>query len=244
MTTRRTVVFVTLVGTLHFMVGVRAGQQLSAPTAVSVEQEPRHRPVFENAFARVLDVRVPAGDTTLYHTHSHRSAGVVLESATTWVQVMGAERAASSAGDPVGTVLDNWSQQLPYTHRVGNADTTAFHYLIGEWLASSGADAPKLSDTTLMKMEKESPLLRVYRITLPPGASAARHQHGSAGFTVHVQDGRVTEEGSTPTATGGGSGSGAWRWRAAGYSHTLRNPGSAPLDIIEVDWLTGNQAPR
>ena len=222
---------------------VRA-RQAPAPAAVSVEQEPRHRPVFENAFARVLDVRVPGADTTLYHTHSNRMAIIVVETATSWTQVLGAEPDAPRPGDPVGSVMDNWSSQLPYTHRVGNVDTRMFHYVAGEWLGSPGGDAPKLPDTNTMKLEKESPLFRVYRITLPPGASAGRHQHVSPGMTVQVQDGRLTDEGSTSTATGGGSGSGAWRWRAPGHRHTLRNTGTAPLDIIEVDWLSGKQARR
>ncbi len=93
-------------------------------------------------------------------------------------------------------------------------------------------------------MEKESPLFRIFRITLPPGAFAERHQHLSPGFTAQLQDGRLEEEGSLPTATGGGPGSGAWRWRAAGYSHRLRNAGSTTVEIIEVDWLTGSQRAR
>ncbi len=226
--------------------GMQPQHETPALAAVSVEQEPRHRPVFENAFARVLDVRVPAGDVTLYHTHSHYMAGVTLQSARAWGQMLGAEPKPPSAGEPVGTVFDSWleSEQLPYTHRVGNADTKPFRYLIGEWLASPGADAPKLPDTKVMRMEKESPLFRIYRITLLPGAIAERHQHLSPGFTVQLQDGRLEEEGSLPTAKGGGSGSGAWRWRVAGYSHRLRNAGNTTLEIVEVDWLTGGQRAR
>ncbi len=233
-----------LVAAVSLAADARARQQAPAPAAVSVEQEPRHRPVFENAFARVLDVRVPGGDTTLYHTHSNRMATVVIETATSWTQVLGGERDAPRAGDPVGSVMDNWSSQLPYTHRVGNVDTTTFHYVAGEWLASPGPDGPKLPDSRTIKLEKESAMFRVYRITLPPFAASEHHQHGSPGMTVQVRDGRLADEGSTATASGGGPGGGAWRWRAAGHSHRLRNGSSAPLDVIEVDWLSGKQASR
>ena len=37
---------------------------------VPVHEEPRHRLVFEAPATRILDVQIPAGDTTLFHTHS------------------------------------------------------------------------------------------------------------------------------------------------------------------------------
>ena len=38
---------------------------------VPVHQEPRHHLVFDSDAIRVLDIQIPPGDTTLFHTHSN-----------------------------------------------------------------------------------------------------------------------------------------------------------------------------
>jgi quercetin dioxygenase-like cupin family protein len=43
---------------------------------VPVEQEGHHHVLFENQYARVLDVAIPAGETTLFHTHAHDNISI------------------------------------------------------------------------------------------------------------------------------------------------------------------------
>jgi quercetin dioxygenase-like cupin family protein len=50
---------------------------------VQVREEPRHRPVLENKYIRLLDVWLPPGDTTLFHIHSTPSVFVILSGAVT-----------------------------------------------------------------------------------------------------------------------------------------------------------------
>src|SRR3954471_11995846 len=110
--------------------------QPSVEQAVPVFQEPRHHPVFENSLVRVLDVRVPAGETTAYHVHASHHIAVVIAGARTWDQRAGSA-APKSASAPlaIGTVFDNASDSTPYTHRVGNADSVEFRYIVGQILA-------------------------------------------------------------------------------------------------------------
>ena len=58
-----------------------ASQQLFAQameTAVPVEQEPRHRVVFQNKNVRIYDALIPPGDLSLFHTHSFDNVFVVV----------------------------------------------------------------------------------------------------------------------------------------------------------------------
>jgi hypothetical protein len=204
-------------------------------TAVPVYEEPRHRLVFQNRYARVLDVVIPPGDTTGFHTHAARIAGVVIQDALNWTQRLGSPPDSVQPGSPPGDVLENWTAALPYTHRVGNADTVAIHYMVAEWLASPGIKAPPLAESATRHLVREGDVARFYRVLLAPGDSTEVHTHASPGLTVQVTAGAIMDEGAGPAATGG-SGAGAWWWRNAGYRHVLRNRGSVAVMIMEIDW--------
>jgi quercetin dioxygenase-like cupin family protein len=216
-----------------------AAAQDRAPVgqAVQVYREPFHHPVFQNALVRVLDVRVPAGDTTAYHVHADHHIAVVILGARTWDQKMGDTATSSvSAPLPVGGVFDNASDTIPYTHRVGNADTTAFRYLVAQILAPSGTVSNALPASSGLGFDRETMGARIYRVTLAPGQSTPRHRHGAPGLTVQVGAGKLRIDGTFPAGHSRESGAGAWWWRGAGVEHTLRNIGAEAVDIIEIDW--------
>lgn len=205
--------------------------------AVPVFQEPRHHLVFRNALVRVLDVRVPAGDTTLYHVHANRHIGVAISGARTWEQRRGQPASpVDTIADPAGFIFDNSSDSLPYTHRVGNADTVAFRYVVGQLLSSSGINAPALSASSGLRLDRETAGARVYRVTLAPGQSTGVHRHLQPGLTVQVGAGALSLDGTAPAATSPQGGAGAWWWRGAGAQHVLRNVGAEPVEIVEIDW--------
>ena len=58
---------------------------------VPVHQEPRHRLVLDNAATRVLDIQIPPGDTTLFHTHGNPILYVNMSSSQTRGQTLGRE---------------------------------------------------------------------------------------------------------------------------------------------------------
>ena len=207
---------------------------LATPT-VRIDEEPRHRLVYQNHYTRVFDIVIPPGDTTRFHVHAAPMTGVVIQDARNWTQTLGALPGPVKAGNSPGTILENWTSTLPYTHRVGNVDVVAIHYIVGEWLASSGIDVPPLGGTPTLQLIKEGAVARVYRIVLAPGESTDMHTHASPGLTVQVTAGAVTDEGAAPAAFGG-SGAGAWRWRDPGHRHVLRNTGAAPAQVVEIDW--------
>jgi len=214
-----------------------AQERAPARSAVQVYQESRHHPVFESPLVRLLDVRVPAGDTTDYHVHANHHIAIVIAGARTWDQRMGeAAPESASAAIPVGTVFDNASDSIPYTHRVGNADTTAFRYLVAQLLAPSNAVSTELPATSGLRFERETMGCRIYRVTLAPGQSTSSHRHAAPGLTVQVGAGKLHIDGMAAEGSSGESGPGAWWWRRAGTEHVLRNVGTHAVDIVEVDW--------
>lgn len=206
-----------------------------AQPAPPVYEEPFHRLVFQNRYARVLDVVIPPGVTTGFHIHAARTAGVVVEGGRNWTQILGAPPGAVAPGYAVGDLIENWTAALPYTHRVANVDTVPIHYITGEWLASPGIDAPVPPETPSRHLVREGAVARFYRVQLAPGVSTEAHTHAAPGLTVQLTAGVVEDMGPAPAGTGG-QGAEAWRWRDADCRHVLRNAGPNPVQIMEIDW--------
>ncbi len=206
----------------------------SSGRPVPVYQEPMHRLVYRNPLVRVLDVRIPAGDTSAYHVHDAPMVGVVIRDARTWGQTPGAPPGPVRTPPPAPLVFTNWSQSLPYTHRVAVADTVPLHYVVAEWVGRTGGEVPALPADDDRKLVEEGPTVRVYQITLEPNAATWPHTHVGPGLIVQATDGDLTDDGG-PRAHGG-SGAGSWSWREGPYRHRLRNAGSRKLVVYEIDW--------
>jgi len=215
-------------------VATTALAQSTPSRAVPAHREPRHHLVYENAFARVMEVRTAAGDTTGWHLHADRMFSVVIAGARTWDQWAG--RAPEPAPSlTVGAVFDNGGW-IPYTHRVGNVDTVTFQYVVAEVRRRTGITAPALQGVSHLALKHDSAGARVYRITLAPGEATASHRHAAPGLTIQIGAGRVRTEGTKPRQSGAARGAGAWTWRAAGHTHLVRNVGTVPVHVVEIDW--------
>lgn len=201
---------------------------------VPISREPRHRVVFESPLVRVLDVQVRPGDTTLFHVHMDRHLGVVIVGTRTWEQALGMAGTLNAA-DAIGSIFDNSRRTLPYTHRVANTDTVAFHYVVAQMLGPSGLATPVLPADSTMILDRETRDARLYRVALNPGQSSARHVHTQPGLLVQIGPGHLEVEGNAFPSHSPNAGAGAWWWRESGHTHVLRNAGHAPINLIEVD---------
>ena len=111
---------------------------LSISAQVQVSKEPRHKPMIENKYIRLLDVWLQPGDTTAYHIHSTPS--VFLYFTTTWTgtQIQGRDwfKSRSIAGNAW------YTSYIPDSviHRVLNYDTAAFHVTDTELLSVFNPD--------------------------------------------------------------------------------------------------------
>jgi hypothetical protein len=126
----------------------------AARSQVQVREEPRHKPVFQNQYLRLLDVWLPPGDTTMFHIHSTPSLFVVLSSTLTTTQIKGGTW-KSDRSDAGKTWYRSFINDT-LVHRVANIDTVSFHVNDIEILSSfdSLAKKPALSLPVLIDTDR------------------------------------------------------------------------------------------
>lgn len=130
---------------------------------VPVSEEPRHKPVLQNKYIRILDVWVQPGDTTLFHIHATPSLFVHLSNNVTGSQAKG----EAWVKDQSETGKAWYRSFSPDTliHRVTNLDMIPFHVNDIEILASYNgnnlSNTKPLPFTLLFENEKAS----AYRVT-------------------------------------------------------------------------------
>lgn len=113
-------------------IAVKAPPQNFSPaekgSPIPVQDEPHHHWTFENQYVRVLDVVLPPGESTLFHTHSHDNVAVRLSTATIQKQDWGKDWDPPSSMQP-GQVSFTPGTKRPYSHRLKNVGTTPFHVM-------------------------------------------------------------------------------------------------------------------
>ena len=121
-----------------------------AQEAVPVHREPRHRLVLDSTRFRVLDVQIPAGDTTRFHIHDTAILYVAISPSPTSVQRLGQDWPATPASQfytAVGQVrVDSTYVLQPVTHRVTNSGPSTYRLLAitsSQSSSGSGADASR-----------------------------------------------------------------------------------------------------
>ena len=187
---------------------------MTGQSAVPVEREPQHKPVFENAVVRLLDVVLPPGYVSLFHIHSNDNVSVRLATGPTRVDLPDTDGQVSVP--PVGRVLFN-AAAPPYTHRVVNTGTTPIHILDIEILASRPA-APSPAPPALPRhtLEIDHARVRSHRVTVSAGESLAAHTHPRAWLEVIIE----------------GAGAGQYRWHEPG---TTAAAAAGPAEIVEIE---------
>lgn len=99
---------------------------------VPVHEEPRHRLLRDTRNWRILELLIPAGDTTLYHTHSSPIFYITLNDSALRTQQLGEEWQVLPVRNlNSGTVRFNDSYaSKPVTHRVNNIGTEAVRSIL------------------------------------------------------------------------------------------------------------------
>lgn len=104
------------------------GSAIALTEPVPVEKEPHHHFVFQNQYVRVLDVLFPAGEASLFHTHSNDNVGIPVSGDKTQSQPYGGEWSDVQDVKPGEAGLRKARGQ-PYTHRVRSAGKLPFHVI-------------------------------------------------------------------------------------------------------------------
>lgn len=198
---------------------------------IPIEKEPMHRLKFENDLVRVFDVLVPAGKTTLFHTH--RFDGVS-------VRVSNAEMSELFTDARMNDFKARWGVVTygltpPNSHMVINKGKTDFRNIYVELKPrqSSGEAVPPLIDLNAILID--NPRVRVNRRVLKPGETTGSHTHVLNCLSVAVYDADVEISSTGAAARTIKAKAGDVVWQAAGTNHSIRNVGATDFVAIEIE---------
>src|SRR5215469_13191343 len=98
---------------------------------VPMDKAPFHIPVFSNDYIVLLNVNIPPGRNTGYHTHYADSVSVNLMPASQTNQNYGSnevsEPGAAGEGEPGRATFTDITKNGPRTHKATNVGPTPFH---------------------------------------------------------------------------------------------------------------------
>jgi quercetin dioxygenase-like cupin family protein len=205
----------------------------TAQTAVPVGNEPRHHVVFQNDYVRVIDAVVPAGDVTLFHTHSIDNVPVAISGGRMKTEVLGGKVTESDV--KTGGV---WFAPASYTHRISNIGQTTLRFIDAEILKSprSNTATPSLRKYPGHRLELENEQVRIYRLNLGPGEETGRHTHALPGLRVEVTGGKVAIRSRGDSKSIINMKAGAFEWSGENQTHSLANAGESAYEAIEIEW--------
>ena len=198
---------------------------------IPIEKEPMHRLKLENDLVRVFDVLVPAGKTTLFHTHSFSGVSVRMSNAE--MSELFTDARTNDFKARWGVVT--YGSAPPYSHIVINKGKTDFRNIYVELKPreSSGEAVPPLIDVNAILID--NPVVRVNRRVLKPGETTGPHTHVLNCLSVAVYDAEVEISSSGAPARTIKAKVGDVVWQAAGTNHSIRNVGATDFVAIEIE---------
>jgi quercetin dioxygenase-like cupin family protein len=213
---------------------------------VPVHEEPRHHLVLDSPIVRVLDIQIPPGDTTLFHTHSNPILYVNMSASRMRNQNLNGEWNAPGAPSapsapsaprvvpsaPPGRMMSTTSYaERPVTHRVNNIGDSLYR-LIGIINPSAGDASNGPSGGFDLAPELENQWFRGYRrVVDAQPAPAHRHANpvvlvlASGAATVLVGEARLPRALAEP---------GGFAFIDANEAHTLAAT-AADTQVMEVE---------
>jgi virginiamycin B lyase len=199
-------------------------------TPVVTEEEPHHHVLFKNEFVEVIRAILLPGESTLFHTHSHDTAGFDLVTSTTTEQLLGKPEGPPS-NSHAGVVSADTCTDCPMTHRVHNVGSGPMDVFDVELLQRPAQP----SGPAAAPVAAENASARVYNWVLAPGATSALHTHKRpylivAATPLHLKmtapDGQSFTETVKP---------GDFHWVDSTVTHTLTNEGAVEGQIVEIE---------
>ena len=157
---------------------------------IPIEQEPRHRLLFENEHVRFFDVELEPGYESRYHWHRSDGVFVNISSSPTIAQDLGKEpvrRGERAIGE---TYFIDYGAR-PKAHRVSNPGSTPYHVIDTEILGGCGTSDP-VAEGPNQTLLIDNARVFVTRIILHPGEST--ELYAPCGMLVSVSGGNMALE--------------------------------------------------
>jgi hypothetical protein len=196
---------------------------------VLIEQEPRHRLLFENEHVRFFDVQLEPGYEALYHWHRNDGVFVNIASSPTIGQDWGGEPA--KRGDrAIGEVYFIDYGTRPKAHRVTNPGPGIYRVTDTEIMKSCGA-AEAAREGPNQTLVVDNARVFVTRLILHPKEST--ELYAPCGMLVSVSGGNIvfgTPEGKQEVAMDRG----AFKWRKLPQTITVTNAGASVFHAVDI----------
>ena len=210
------------------------GRRLCMSDYVEVRDEPRHRHRFENAYARVYDVLVPPGDTTLYHRHTEDTLYVAVAPASILDQTLG-EDEWQAADVPAGVCVCRHHRKRPLTHRVSNNGDRDMRMIGVEVKQGPERTNPEPFAAPGLALSWERERLRAYSLSLEPGASTGPVASSFTGVSILLESGCVAAaaSGAPPLSMSLAAGDVLWMEQQPLAFESL---GPMGIEAVLVEW--------
>jgi hypothetical protein len=159
-----------------------------AAAQLPVDQESHHKVVFENNSIRVLEGRVPPGDTTPAHVHAANGVVVFLSQSVFSIELVGGKPVASSVR-PGDLKYVNYGDK-PVNHRVWVDSGGVLHFFVVELKQrQTHSDGCGVLEQAGVKFLWRQPGIVAYQVE-PGIAGSIRIPKSGCGYLVVDTDGR------------------------------------------------------
>jgi quercetin dioxygenase-like cupin family protein len=223
---------------------------IQAPV-VPVHEEPHHRQVFQYGTTRILDLQVPPGDISWFHTHEWPVLYMTLGTSAVRTQNLGSDwsgggaRAANAqAGGqprpaqppperrtPRATSTTSYIER-PVTHRIENRGDGLFSAMVVV-NETAGDDTTSVADAGFeLEPELTNNWFRSYRVTLDAGEQTSLHEHTTPVVIFQTITGKAMANGPMDFEF---NRPGQWAFYDAGVEHTIENLGDASIELLEIE---------
>jgi hypothetical protein len=211
---------------------------------VPVTKDPKHRVTFENAQLRILDVNIPAGESSLDHLHDLDIVTVSMTSGTnTRLHTAGQAASQDRPPRPLGDATVAEYAGKPNSHRVDNTGKSAYQLFAVENLRKSGWSATPGAGGLGTKMTNESRAFRLYDVRLEKTNSQTSHTHTVPTIAVLIS-GNVMSDGPDTKAKANAPAPvglkqltqpGQWILVPAGDTHHMVKLGTTDARVVEIE---------
>jgi quercetin dioxygenase-like cupin family protein len=221
---------------------------------VPVHEEPHHRQVFQYGTTRILDLQVPPGDISWFHSHEWPVLYMTLGTSAVRTQNLGSNWSGGGGGarpanaapaggapppaqppaarrTPRATSTTSYIEK-PVTHRIENRGDGLFSAMVVV-NETAGDDTQSVADAGFVsEPELTNNWFRSYRVTLAPGATTDAHEHQTPVVIFQAIAGRAMADGPMDFEF---NRPGQWAFYDAGVAHNIKNLGDAAIELLEIE---------
>ena len=210
-------------------------------TPVPMDKASFHIPIFSNDYVIMLDINIPPGRNTGYHTHYADSVSVNLSTASTTSQTYGSSEVSAPGtgrnGVPGRTTFFNVTEDGTRTHKATNVGPTPFHN-ISFILKNQGSAGNTVSDRSGVAGYTQiidNARIRAWRVVLEPGEGTGQITQTAPGLRVYVYGGVLAEMVPGSADRGMAPYQGDFIWQDAGQTRAVKNTGTTLIEFVEFE---------